>query len=336
MTAKIEEIKQDLDMLQLLGLTGKKPAALTNGGEYKIPCPWCGGDDRCNIWPNHPKGARGWCRKCDKQFDVLDLFAHLQNMTISQAIHSIPSYTVPVAKSLSNEKAPEIDRNLWQNRSREFVLDCMARIFDKEGETAIQWLLQRGISVDSIAKFQLGYNPIDIWEDQAAWGITSNKKVWMPRGIVIPHGAGKYIKIRRPVTGNEQKYILIQGSTGAMYPAGEYQDRLIGFLFESELDAILASQSGYQAAYLSLPAGQSLTGHIEYLKDLEDLIICMDWDEPGQEAAKKHLIYNGTIESDPLPGGAKDLGAYYTRSSMDQVAEWLLDQAEKIEGKAWT
>jgi DNA primase len=337
MTAKIEEIKQDLDMLQLLGLTGEKPAALTNGGEYKIPCPWCGGDDRCNIWPNHPKGARGWCRKCDKQFDVLDLFAHLQNMTISQAIHSIPSYTVPVAKSLSNEKAPEIDRNQWQNRSREFVLDCMARIFDKEGETAIQWLLQRGISADSVKKFELGYNPVDKWESAAEWGIPGTKKIWLPRGIVIPQPFGKYVKIRRPVTGNDpKKYILIQGSIGAMYPAGNFSNKTIGYLFESELDAILASQSGYQAAYLSLPAGQSLTGHIEYLKDIEDLIICMDWDQAGIDAAKKHLQYTGTIESDPLPGGAKDLGQYYTRSSMDQVTEWLLDQAEKIEGKAWT
>lgn len=336
MTANIEAIKQDLDMLQLLGLTGEKPDALTNGGEWKIPCPWCGGDDRCSIWANHPKGARGWCRKCDKQFDVLDLFAHLQNMTIAQVIRSQPSDLVPLEGSRSIKNQPKIDRNQWQDRSREFVLDCTARILQPEGETAVKWLLQRGISLDSIAKFQLGYNPIDIWEDQAAWGITSNKKVWLPRGIVIPHPLGKYVKIRRPVTGNEQKYILIQGSIGSMFAAGEYQNRLIGFLFESELDAILASQSGYQAAYLSLPAGQSLTGHIEYLRTIEDLIICMDWDQAGIDAAQKHLQYTGTIASDPLPGGAKDLGQYYTRSSMDQVTEWLLDQAEKIEGKAWT
>jgi len=162
MTAKIEAIKQDLDMLQLLGLQGEKPAALTNGGEYKIPCPWCGGVDRCNIWPNHPKGARGWCRKCDKQFDVLDLFAHLQNMTISQVIRSQPSDLVPLEGSRSIKKQPEIDRSEWQNRSREFVLDCKARILQPEGETAIQWLLQRGISVDSALKFEIGYNPSPI------------------------------------------------------------------------------------------------------------------------------------------------------------------------------
>lgn len=337
MSDQIEAIKQDLDILQLLGLTGEKPAATTNGGEWKIPCPWCGGDDRCSIWANHPKGARGWCRKCDKQFDVLDLYAHLQNMTISQAIHSIPSYTVPVAKSLSNEKAPEIDRNLWQNRSREFVLDCATKILQPDGETALKWLLQRGISLDSVAKFRIGYNPIDIWEEPTAWGISGTSRISLPRGIVIPHPEGKYTKIRRPVSGNDpNKYHLIRGSIGSMFSAGNYKGHVIGFLFESELDAILASQCGFVAAYFSLPAGQSLTGNSSYLKDITDLIICMDWDEPGQEAAKKHLIYNGTIESDPLPGGAKDLGAYYTRSSMNQVTEFLLDQAEKIEGKAWT
>ena len=59
-------MKIDLDALlagvDLLAIaerdTALRKVAATNGGEWAGPCPFCGGDDRFRLWPQHP-GGRG-------------------------------------------------------------------------------------------------------------------------------------------------------------------------------------------------------------------------------------------------------------------------------------
>ena len=41
-----------------------------SGGEWSSPCPACGGNDRCRIWPEKNEGrGRFWCRQCGAQGD---------------------------------------------------------------------------------------------------------------------------------------------------------------------------------------------------------------------------------------------------------------------------
>ena len=51
---------------------------------------------------------------------------------------------------------------------------------------------------------QVSYNPTNLYDDPARWGLDC-RKIWLPRGIIIPgfsQGRPWYIKIRRPLPGD--------------------------------------------------------------------------------------------------------------------------------------
>lgn len=59
----IESAKAAFDFLR--EVPGLRRVAETNGGEYKGPCPVCGGTDRFVCWPAPREGhPRAWCRQC--------------------------------------------------------------------------------------------------------------------------------------------------------------------------------------------------------------------------------------------------------------------------------
>lgn len=59
----LESAKAAFDFLR--EVPGLRKVAETNGGEYKGPCPVCGGTDRFVAWPTPRTGhPRAWCRQC--------------------------------------------------------------------------------------------------------------------------------------------------------------------------------------------------------------------------------------------------------------------------------
>jgi hypothetical protein len=330
-----QDINSKIDILELLGLQGTKAASTTNGGEWKTACPVCGGRDRFSVWANHPSGACGWCRQCNRSFDALDLYQTIRNLDRKSAIQELQSKPVVIddhtQSSRSNEK---INLDGWNSKAVELCNQWHKDLYNNEA--VFQWLIDRGISDHSIITNNIGFNDHDQYMSGSEWGMTNKDKVFIPRGITIPN-PGHYVNIRRSVPSNvKDKYWKIAGSRGYIFIAGQSYDHTIGYLFESELDAILASQSGFDAAYFSLPAQQTIKPEFShYLERIDSLIICMDNDKPGQAAAEKHLEIVGTVASEPLPGGCKDLTDYYKSTDFDHVVNWLLDQSEKIEVKQW-
>ena len=63
---------------------------------------------------------------------------------------------------------------------------------------------ERGLSPETYRAFRLGYNPTNLYDDPGKWGL-DGKKIWLPRGIVIPsfwRGKPWYIKVRRARPGD--------------------------------------------------------------------------------------------------------------------------------------
>jgi len=256
---------------------------------------------------------------------------------------------------LKPEKTPTDsgpDRELWVNGIELIITDFADNIRLEFAQKAVNWLKNKGINFESILKYEIGYNPKDQFFDPDLLGFSKgHKKIWIPEGIYIPvrdlDGIIKTVKIRRPIIQGQldsdgkpaRKYVQITGSQNWLYCPGGLRDKHIGYLFESELDAILANQAGFHAAYLSLPAGQNLNKpeFAEYFKDIDYLIICMDSDPEGQKAADKHLTIDRTIRADLFSNNIKDLGEYFQKTiSMDLILEWLLIQSEKIpKGEPW-
>ncbi|MGA2503150.1 MAG: CHC2 zinc finger domain-containing protein [Anaerolineales bacterium] len=152
---------------------------------------------------------------------------------------------------------------IWQGRARNLVGYSRFQLFDNlnlstilwDGTdpdtgakitrqlTPLEWLKDRGLELETVRYRGLGWNPCDLHDKPEKWGLSLDKPVWIPRGIVIPciiNQAIWYLKIRRP-QGNP-KYIHIPGSIKALYNADSLENREIVTFTEGELDAILLAQ----------------------------------------------------------------------------------------------
>jgi DNA primase len=97
----------------------------------------------------------------------------------------------------------------WTIRAKRFVSFAEENLRnDKRTQEYLR--IERGLSPETWRAFRVGYNPKNIYDDPAKWGL-DGKKIWLSRGIVIPgfqQGKPRYIKIRRPMRDDAlEKYI---------------------------------------------------------------------------------------------------------------------------------
>ena len=71
--------------------TAVKRVAASSGGEYAGPCPWCGGEDRFRVWPEHPRSESGryWCRQCNRSGDGITYLREMHGMSFRDACRAL-------------------------------------------------------------------------------------------------------------------------------------------------------------------------------------------------------------------------------------------------------
>lgn len=142
----------------------------------------------------------------------------------------------------------------WQEHGSAWAACCQAYLWQREGSRALAYLHGRGLNDDTIRAHGLGYQPKDMYEDRALWGLPPRpeaKAVWLPRGIVIPwrlDGGLWRINVRRPVTTHqieegEPKYIGPPGFANALFNTDAVADGKPVLLLEGEIDAMTAIQA---------------------------------------------------------------------------------------------
>ncbi len=97
-----------------------------------------------------------------------------------------------------------VDLN-WQHTANILVDKCHQKLMGNF--EALNYLIERGLSIETVSKFSLGLNEYDLFEDRTNWGLPEiikdngcTKKQWLPKGIVIPSFVDENltkIKIRR-------------------------------------------------------------------------------------------------------------------------------------------
>lgn len=234
-------------------------AAHTNGGEFKGPCPWCGGDDRFTVWPIMGKYI---CRKCDKSGDAIQYLRDFRNMTYFEACAAAgvePEIREKVfgLSSKPIEWKPREVRPVsvdWQTRATAFLFGAFKNLMSGTCKPRREWLNNRGIKNETIKACRLGWNPRSVSFDRASWGLPVEngkngkpKSVWIPEGLIIPYFEdGKLVRLRirqeNPTTSD--RYILVPGSSMAFFNhAGSVFDKeRPSMVDESELDGILVQQ----------------------------------------------------------------------------------------------
>jgi hypothetical protein len=170
-----------------------------------------------------------------------------------------------------------------------------------EGERALGWLTNRGLSRETISKYGFGYNPVDKYEESFMWGL--DKKVWLPRGITIPWLIGGEVwrvNIRRPVkSGDSNKYIGPAGFTNGLFNADCIQANLPIVLLEGEIDALTIQQAAGDlvcAVATGSTSGSRRAKWIARLAMAPQVLVAYDADENG--AGDKAADYwSGTLSN---------------------------------------
>jgi len=330
---------KQVDIMTLLGNWPLRRAGSTGGGELFGPCPFCGGFDRFRVQPNHPDGGRWYCRGCggNKWHDTIDFVMRKSGVSMSIAVRMLDP-TQPEHVQLKIPKqvirtSTHIDRTAWSNSAWNFVRDCISFLWMPESKNARDYLHGRGLTDHTLSHWLIGYNPFNGTDSSRNWGLEPGSTVHLPAGIVIPCFTDNiltYVKIRRD--DGEPKYQMLKGSQYWLYGADTYRDNLMGYIFESELDVLLAWQTEFKLGYASIPAGQKLLpAYAPYFTELEDLIVAFDNDAAGNAAADKLCkISQRFHKAGPLPRG-KDLTEYYqSTGNLDDVLAWLYEQLDCI------
>ena len=283
-----------LDLAAEFGLSPKKTST-SNGGEYHSSCPNCGGKDRFIIWSTI---GRYWCRQCEVKGDAIQFCRDFFNMSFLESCDKVGM--LPIAKRESfipriafEPKQSEIPSVRWIERASNFISDAHSKALIETD--ALSLLKERGFSLDSIMKFQLGWNEEDLFEELNYWGVKEEekKKVWLPKGLVIPTFFQDHpmkIKIRRSAWKEGDslpKYVEIKGSRKTPSFYGECDKCLV--LLESELDAMLLQQFSCDLCTSIAIGGvkrrPDLYAHEQLLK-FNRILFSLDFDDAGKKAFK--------------------------------------------------
>jgi hypothetical protein len=161
------------------------------------------------------------------------------------------------ADTSNHPKTQRVPNEKWQASGLEFIKRCDKSLWDKAGVRALKYLHSLGLEDETLRHFRIGFNPNEAFDPLEKWGLPyevnkngNPKKVWLPRGIVIPYFAGnrlQRIKIRQYITklqkeqGKNSDFFIkedVFGMFGADYL--RYQHPVI--LADNEFDAMLLYQ----------------------------------------------------------------------------------------------
>lgn len=335
-----------LDIAISFGLTPKR-VSTHKGGEYHSPCPMCGGTDRFHVWPDQEKNGSWWCRGCGKGGDAIQLLIEARGMSFKEACTAVGAQ-VPAFK---RGRAPQPPRKpaddwqprvitdpaeLWRSKAGAFAGRAHELLLKTPAE--LKWLADRGITAETARRFRLGWNPQAAWHPKPSWGLEDDgKKLWLPRGLVIPWYTDGHIhrlRVRRPELAAEPRYLVVSGSGSA--PTTIKSSSLpcrkgAWVIVESELDAILVAQDagdivgvaalGNSTAKPDGPLAEELKASALILNALDFEV--KDAKDPGAGGKawlwwQKHFTQ---AERWPVPAG-KDPGDY--RKTGGDVRAWIL------------
>ena len=357
--AIIEKARR-MDLIALIGAdTTLRKVANTHGGEFAGPCPFCGGKDRLRV---QPERHRWWCRQCGGNHwsDAIGYVRKREHASFEEACRRLSGDIVPQLKQAMTTKTKTINESnsitcppsaKWQSRAKEIIVECEANLWSDSGVKARAWLFdQRGLTEATLRSWHIGYNSIDRWDDPRLWGFEGGKRIYLPRGIVIPcevNGTLWGVKIRRPA--GDPKYLQPRGSVPALFGADTLGKHDYAVLTEGEFDALLVWQSLQQASNpewhrIGVATLGSATNSVDidtwasYLLPLSRLLICYDTDKEGVRGSEKWNALTSRARRVVVPTlkpNDKDLTDFYRSGGniLDLIAfEMARDEWEDTQG----
>ena len=220
----------------------------------------------------------------------------------------------------------------WRDMAIRFLDYSIKTLWTEPGKASLEWLrVERGFTEDTIRHFRLGWNPVDVWRDRAAWGLPEEisdktskpKKLWLPSGLVIPLGEVARLKIRRPNPGDGPRYYFLPGSsTEPMVCPGGKGGAVV--IVESELDAILINQEAKDLVAAHALGSANIrpdTNTTGILQAADLILVALDSDNAGVKESWQWWVGQFPQSRRWPPIGGKDPSAM-RKAGMD-VRVWI-------------
>ncbi len=221
----------------------------------------------------------------------------------------------------------------WQQVAKRFI-DYSHENLLKE-PSVINQLEQKGLTIETIKRFCLGWNPKNLFDQRERWGLGPEikengfpKRQQFPKGIVIPSFQNSHlnkIKIRRSdwVSGDAlPKYVEVSGCTQLPSVYGDRSKPII--IVESELDAILIQQEASDLVCSIALGGVSKKPDVELhglLKRAPLILLSLDFDDPGKKRYSFWMQQNPNLHSWPVPY-SKSPGDAFKKFRIN-IASWI-------------
>ena len=310
MSSDTEQIKSRLGIAQIVGSYIKLEKAGTN---FKARCPFH--NERTASFFVSPARDTFHCFGCDKGGDIFTFVQEIEGVPFSEALR-ILAERAGVTISLHRS-----DENDTRSHLRQILVEAV-RFYQtklKSNPVASNYLMERGLSDESAARFNLGYASSD-WNGLLNHLRQKNFKDNDLResGLFIEGSRGLYDRFRDRIMFPIYDYTgLIVGFTGRVLPlSGEKESKYINtpetllyhksrvvyglnlaktairrsskvILVEGQMDVILSFQAGVEN--IVAVSGTSFTeDHLKIISRLADtIVIVLDADSAGFKASSK-------------------------------------------------
>ena len=292
-----------MNILNILHQDGHQVFKKTSD-EYAGPCPFCGGTDRFIVQPAKGEAGRYWCRQCNRSGDLIQYLRDTKGMSyrgacsyLGQAPRRAHATAQPTITPSWEPRVAKQPAALWCEKAGAFLEYAQKCLAGKEGAEGRAFLRDRSLSDATIKTACLGWSPKDFYRSRVVWGLPHElsektgkpKKLWLPRGLVIPYHIGSKVvrlRVRRPQPGLKDRYRIVAGSDTRPLILGctDKDKHQMWIIVESELDALLIHQeAGDLVGVVGLGNAQARpnTSAHERLAQAEMILLSLDSDRAG-------------------------------------------------------
>ena len=319
----VDEVKQKLDIVEVIGQYVKLTKA---GRNFKAVCPFH--NEKTPSFYVFPERQSWHCfGACATGGDAFTFVMKKEGVEFGEALRMLAD-KAGVALPTKIEAGPKKDEKDKLFQANEAAVQYYHNLLvnSSRGEYAKNYLLGRGLTVKTIADFQLGVSP-DGWDKLLTYlkeqGYSDNDM--MDAGLIMKNEDGRIrdrfhnrlmFPIRdargrtvafsgREMDGSQPKYInspqtAIFDKSGTIYgldmAASAIRTKDMAVIVEGYMDVIMAHQYGFNNVVASM--GTAITEkHINILKKLtKNIALALDPDKAGEEAMTHSVDYENTAE----------------------------------------
>lgn len=318
---QLEEIKSKIDIVQFISSYIPLKKA---GRNFKTLCPFH--TEKTPSFIVSPERQIWKCFGCGKGGDIFKFLMEYERMEFGEALRFLAKKTGVVLKTYHPSESEEEKEKLYQINHFAAEFYHYLLLNHSVGRQALDYILGRGITKDSLKLFKIGYAP-DLWDGLQKYLV--GKKGYKPEdlekaGLVIPSTQHPktnpyYDRFRHRLMfpladhrGNicgfsgrvldpqakEAKYVntpetLIYHKSDLLYPLHltkeEIKKENQAIVVEGELDAISSFQVGIKNV-IAIKGSALTENQVKLLKRYtENLVLALDADIAGDSAARRGI-----------------------------------------------